>query len=439
MNDPFTKVTLLLPGETPSHMLVDDNTFYGPKELAETVIAAENAGKAHNLTTLTTSPQILLSYITIAYYASLATEEGRHLKCELILTNGRHSFFDLFEFDTPVDFSLENIRRLSPTCEDSRRGLRIIVIQGCLKIVGMTSFCFDGLQHRPGWLGLLPRPAEHGINITIAAPGHIKVRGSWIDVELRAGRIHHGYSLLHISGFSDLCKSASETLRQRLISETERCVLDMFGDPTEGVPFHRLIHRMLQRIMDSGRGGCLAFVYDEQYASDTDLFTPRYHSRSLSVADFAYEYIKDVMACHAQEGDPKNFTRDNIWRAERSLGKMLLACDTIGDLAGIDGCVVLDYKMKVHHFGSKINVSRERATESPQQFRRWSSEEVIELDTLEKFGGTRLRSALWLCKAIAPSILFVVSQDRSIRVLWSQIEGTSRVYSMPFLSTMSEA
>jgi hypothetical protein len=45
---------------------------------------------------------------------------------------------------------------------------------------------------------------------------------------------------------------------------------------------------------------------------------------------------------------------------------------------------------------------------------------LVELDELEKLGGTRLRSALWLCKSYPNAIAFVVSQDRSLKVLWSE-------------------
>jgi hypothetical protein len=99
-----------------------------------------------------------------------------------------------------------------------------------------------------------------------------------------------------------------------------------------------------------------------------------------------------------------------------------VAARAIGELAAVDGCVVLDRTLSVVGFGTKIDVPRERAERSPIQFRNVQTGTRLPLDELETLGGTRLRSALWFCKSHPNVVAFVVSQDQDMKVLWSEDE-----------------
>ena len=65
-------------------------------------------------------------------------------------------------------------------------------------------------------------------------------------------------------------------------------------------------------------------------------------------------------------------------------------------------------------------MTREEAANSQIQFTNARTNTAVALDELEKLGGTRLRSALWLCKVHPNVIAFVVSQDQTLKVLWSE-------------------
>jgi hypothetical protein len=113
-----------------------------------------------------------------------------------------------------------------------------------------------------------------------------------------------------------------------------------------------------------------------------------------------------------------------------------VAARAIGELAAVDGCVVLDRALSVVGFGTKINVPRQRAEASSIQFQhvepgtplplnnRYAkfAGTQLPLEELEKLGGTRLRSALWFCKSYPHVVAFVVSQDQEMKVLWSEDE-----------------
>jgi hypothetical protein len=88
-------------------------------------------------------------------------------------------------------------------------------------------------------------------------------------------------------------------------------------------------------------------------------------------------------------------------------------------LSSVDGCVVLTRDLSVVGFGVKIVVSRDKAIASPIQFRNAVNNTVVELDELEKFGGMRFQSALRFCKKNPNALAFVISQDRDMKVLWS--------------------
>jgi hypothetical protein len=88
-------------------------------------------------------------------------------------------------------------------------------------------------------------------------------------------------------------------------------------------------------------------------------------------------------------------------------------------LSSVDGCVVLTRDLSVVGFGVKINVSREEARDSQIQFRNAVNNTVVEFDELEKVGGMRFQSAMRFCKKHPNALAFVISQDRDMKVLWS--------------------
>jgi hypothetical protein len=97
-----------------------------------------------------------------------------------------------------------------------------------------------------------------------------------------------------------------------------------------------------------------------------------------------------------------------------------LAARTIGELASVDGCVVLDRSLSVIAFGAKIHDTPDAARDSRIQFRNAKTGQEVPLEELEKLGGTRLGSALRFCKCHSNVLVFVISQDQEMKLLWSE-------------------
>jgi hypothetical protein len=89
--------------------------------------------------------------------------------------------------------------------------------------------------------------------------------------------------------------------------------------------------------------------------------------------------------------------------------------ESIGDLAAVDGAVVLDQNIRVHGFGAFIEIP-----DTPRLVDTISEENKEEKVLSTKLGGGRHRSAVEFCARFAPAAAIVVSEDGRISVFWSK-------------------
>jgi hypothetical protein len=197
----------------------------------------------------------------------------------------------------------------------------------------------------------------------------------------------------------------------------------------------KLLELILRPILDAGHGGAVLVIPSRNVPWLHTSLEPRQEVAELDLTQRAVEHLA---AC-VEFRYPREVTQDITSRSGRWLqtrGRLTVAARAIGELAAVDGCVVLDRTLSVVGFGTKINVPREQAEKSPIQFKNVKTGTRLPLDNryekfagtqlpldeLEKLGGTRLRSALWFCKSYPNVVAFVVSQDQEMKVLWSEDE-----------------
>jgi DNA integrity scanning protein DisA with diadenylate cyclase activity len=101
---------------------------------------------------------------------------------------------------------------------------------------------------------------------------------------------------------------------------------------------------------------------------------------------------------------------------------MFSSARALAELANVDGCVVLDRKLRLYGFGGEIRVGEE-------QVQGWQCSEAHP-DTLESQAiidverwGTRHRSAFRLCCVRPGATVFVVSQDGDLRVFYGHTDN----------------
>jgi hypothetical protein len=202
----------------------------------------------------------------------------------------------------------------------------------------------------------------------------------------------------------------------------------------------KLLELILRPILDAGHGGTVLVIPSRNVPW---LYTSLELHQEVAELDLTQRAVEHLAAC-VEFRYPREVTQDITSRSGRWLqtrGRLTVAARAIGELAAVDGCVVLDRTLSVVGLGTKINVPREQAEKSPIQFKNVKTGTRLPLDNryekfagtqlpldeLEKLGGTRLRSALWFCKSYPNVVAFVVSQDQEMKVLWSEdptVKGT---------------
>lgn len=99
--------------------------------------------------------------------------------------------------------------------------------------------------------------------------------------------------------------------------------------------------------------------------------------------------------------------------------------DSVGNLAGIDGAVLLDSRLRVLGFGCFIDIS-----EAPREVLRVTGLNRVQSQTSETLGGGRHRSAIEFCYRFAPAAAIVVSEDGRISISWAAADKV--LYWAPF-------
>jgi DisA bacterial checkpoint controller nucleotide-binding len=88
--------------------------------------------------------------------------------------------------------------------------------------------------------------------------------------------------------------------------------------------------------------------------------------------------------------------------------------ESVGNLATVDGAVLLDSHLRVLGFGCFIDVP-----DSPQEVFRLVGMNKVDRISSEVLGGGRHRSAIEFCCRFAPAAAVVVSEDGRISMMWA--------------------
>lgn len=99
---------------------------------------------------------------------------------------------------------------------------------------------------------------------------------------------------------------------------------------------------------------------------------------------------------------------------ERQYQQRFQWLESVGNLAAVDGAVLIDSHLRVLGFGCFIDVS-----ESPREVTCLAGAQKVEKRPSTSLGGGRHRSAIEFCCRFAPAAAIVVSEDGRISLMWA--------------------
>ncbi len=395
---------------------------------------------------------VLSEVLSVAFQASLTTEEARPLHFRLLLTPTAA----LPEEGVPNEgvlrlcflpsrpFAVEELRRLSPSTPFETALIGVHQEAGRLRIWGIA-------HSGPAWLA----PTWGGRNVVpnwtydpivhVTAPGQLAVRcaGRLIGA-LERGQI--------ITALTDVFES--EWLRSLFFQEredvrTEHAALQE-GEAIPTLAEHSLIGRVAQQMLRrtiqlirGARHGGLVLVVDRdqgsvasqpdaavelpglrmKYRFKQDEPSRRYRSLLLSI-------LRDLAArSHKSSVDWSDFTRDSSPGLERLEQAVFELSRLMANLSAIDGALVLDKRFGLLGYGAEVSAE----LPAPTEVWRALDTEAADLERRDVENvGTRHRAAYRFVHGHPERVAVVISHDGGVSfvasrdgrvVFWEQSVG----------------
>jgi len=362
-----------------------------------------------------------------AFHASMLAEEGRFPHFRIIYHRDPLPLAAPFVHSIPLD--VPTLRRLAPTVSDSACAL-------CIAPDYSNGAACLGVAHlRPLWqtkvLGVPQSRVGHTVldfALAVDGPGSMRacVNSSNACV-LQGGRIRALRCILGIAAFRSLVHQILQTLF--LGADVE--LLKFYGTPDVASCVGDLIavwSAVLSATVDLGHGGVFVVlptgcIGDRsqiernyrircKYKIDVELGKAfiQYARAIAGVWQFQFDNREKSLA----PGCMQEYRRlHNVFvNAEESLKDTIR---TVAGLSSTDGCVVLDRSLTVRGFGGEIRESNDQAV---RPLYRGNSDEEIPEEEVDSYG-MRHRSACRFSQWYEDVFLFVVSQDKELRLLHS--------------------
>jgi Probable sensor domain DACNV len=382
----------------------------GPRDLVECLIQGRQQSDGVNTSHLTDAE--LRELVGLSYQASLLPDEDRYPRFRLgaYWSPEAHAGFSLLSFTPALVLSVDLIRRLSSGFSHNNHALRVVSDHGCLRCSGVDSTEF--------WLGVLPagrpefwaaRGRTSGLWLTVDAPGELYVSEA-VHLRLRGGTIQDLVPITLVRHWEPWKKAGVDAiariLEQRRLSDIETrfggrdSMVEMVAD---------LIGRILDGMVTARHGGALV-ILPREGLNCVDL---RWPVRNLNLAATAADYWEACMK--ASDSLTEQTVRDYLVRRDH----LLHLVRSVTQLTEADGCVVLSPELEVVGFGGEITVDDRTAACSSIVFSDLDSARAWPDQSGHDLGGTRHRSAYRLCKTVPGALVFVVSQDGDLTLLYN--------------------
>ena len=405
----------------------------GPVELAEVllrIVEQERQADRHLIASETGVQRL----VQLAYAASLLEEEGRFPRFRIASRTA--PLRCTVQFDPPIVVdTIGTLRRLAPAVSRRERALYITEDEakaGRLICPGIVDL---GQAFDPLTVGVPDSLIGHDksmLMVGIEGPGHVSLSAFDYGYVLRGYTIRRLAPYIAVEPVYQLFSGlALAVLAQRAPSQN---AYRFFTPATGPWDIAAIWSDVLHAAMMMGHGGAFIILPEmgagpidvrEQYGIDIYCHTGL--DLGAAIAEFAdaCERVHELVT-HSSQGPPASKAGDELrrelkratdqWLKQRTAVRN--AASMLANLSAVDGCVVLDRRLRVLGFGGIITQHA-----SPRlPLRHWPREGDSFTAPSCRHLGTRHRSACGLCCQHPYAFAFVVSQDGDLRVFCSDSE-----------------
>ena len=342
----------------------------------------------------------LRKLVDLAYKVSLSPEEGVYPRFAVFIPEQGQPIRDpTVTFSHTLPLNTQSVKKLGAAIPNRPHALIVQKRDGLLQAKGLIRMEASGLPGGrpefvmsavfPGLVVSVDGPGElTAINFCQNGPGIIRMQ------LFRGGRVLEGHDVLFWKAGLTCLTAQRATLARR----------QFHGEPRSiGLILEWALSDILAQAVKLRHGGAIVILpQDVSKQTIETTFRIGYPIIDPSFADLAFELVTAPNA-------------ELMSRQER-LADTTLA---VARLTTLDGCVVLSYEFGLLGAGAIIRILENsdlpRCVEARADMAVDQPGNELDLGKL----GTRHRSAVWLCKAIPGSLVFVISQDGTIRAFYS--------------------
>ena len=426
--------------------------FALPHQLAEVVVERWHTYVSRQDLKAPPIPSLseLRELLTIIFFASMETEEGRPLtfclcysETETIRREYSTEQVPVIPFAKPRSLTVDSLRSLAPAA-NRRNSALIVGGASCfdeptdLRISGLLHVGSDLANARSGKTHFYRRP-PYVLLVDVRGPGNLHVyQGSIKIALLRSGRIEDQAIVSHLDlvGANELLRRGEAVLMPRITPP--KCEPAREWGPFQ---FSALLNTLLcivNGIAELRHGGALLIVppvlpSESESESDPETETgfalPLRLKYALNPASpFLDEAFVAFMNARHRWGDVMDQAEAGKRRANSKEPSVALETrvadseladriDTVARLSGVDGAVVLTSSLQLLGFGAEILLESAppitvlQVTGDALRNRQWPEQDS------EAFG-MRHRSAVRFVGAVEGAVAFIVSQDGVISFCW---------------------
>ena len=408
---------------------MDYSSHTYPREVAERIIS-EWPEVTNPLDDLPPK-EALISLLSEAFQASLLREEGRPIRCRLVLINpselseaeGPPTAMHVLQVEDERKLSAQEIRRLSPCTTfyrsligirwDSEEGFRIwaLLNSGTRWVTRI-----DGGR-------LQSSAAPDRLIIHVSGPGNLIIsRGDNLITTLLNGRLEgHGFDIYEARWL----QKSQEAFEQWAIRECFRdhdigAIVEPDFVNMLGQNFTR---RIISKVRRARHGGMLIIVRTRDAAKIVDplgSIRPKYWIKETRARHRCRELLFFVMRTLSQVGAERGLKKVG-WKDYQELADERLArldesifecAHFLADLMAIDGALVLTAAWDVLGFGAEIH---DPSNKNEVVYRALDLEAKQLAEERADEAGTRHRAAYRLSRQHPECMIIVVSQDGTAR------------------------
>lgn len=414
--------------------------FSFPEQLAKYVTEKWNhfvAGDSYSLPLLP-SEQQLVSLLETVYFSSMETDEGRPLKFTVCCTpemddirmHNQQDSVESWTFASNRPFSIQEVRRLAAATDLNTSTIWIrfpkepgapIYIHGLMNLGSSWANARNAFSY---YYENLP----NSVFVKCLSPGNLRVyQGQFQIASLQAGIIQHQEftSTMSLLGAHQLFEEGQDLLRSEVVAPKHEPPREWHG--FEWIAYVNTILSIVNSIQILGHGGAFIFASKDSSLIQDNYLKVKYtmssastHLRKHFVRFMNYRHqINDMI--WMRETSAKNAPNENEINQidslmEISLRKLAEASKFIGGLSGTDGAIVMHTDLHLEGFGAEILLDKAKPSDV-YEVNDPMKKDRRKLDS-EQFG-MRHRSAMRLCASVSDLVVFVVSQDGGISLIWN--------------------